>query len=131
MGSLLGPRTRRSRPSSASSPCHCSKSALHEPEQFADLVSGPNRRKSRGPVRGVPTERCKTSPRIRQGVRCNLAVPHDRCDGQRTKIRNTRMNNNKVIALVLGAIAALWLLLRFVLLSQTGVPGFFYFGLPI
>jgi hypothetical protein len=41
------------------------------------------------------------------------------------------MNNNKVIALVLGAIAALWLLLRFVLLSQTGVPGFFYFGLPI
>jgi hypothetical protein len=44
------------------------------------------------------------------------------------------MNNNKVIALVVGGLVALFalsLVLRFVLLSQAGVPGFFYLGLPI
>jgi uncharacterized oligopeptide transporter (OPT) family protein len=46
------------------------------------------------------------------------------------------MNNNKVVALVLGAIAAVFalsLLLRFVVLSQAGVNGgwIFYLGLPI
>jgi hypothetical protein len=43
-------------------------------------------------------------------------------------------NNNKVIALVLGAIFALFalsLLLRFVVLSQAGVPvGWVFLGLP-
>jgi len=44
------------------------------------------------------------------------------------------MNNNKVIALVVGglvALVALSLALRFVLASQAGVPGYFYLGLPI
>jgi Short C-terminal domain len=44
------------------------------------------------------------------------------------------MNNNKVIALVVGGLVALFamsLVLRFVLASQAGVPGFFYLGLPI
>jgi len=44
------------------------------------------------------------------------------------------MNNNKVIALVVGglvALVALSLGLRFVLASQAGVPGYFYLGLPI
>ena len=44
------------------------------------------------------------------------------------------MNNNKVIALVVGGLIALFalsLVLRFVLLNQAGVPGFFYLGLPI
>ncbi len=44
------------------------------------------------------------------------------------------MNNNKVIALVVGVLIALFalsLVLRFVLLNQAGVPGFFYLGLPI
>lgn len=42
------------------------------------------------------------------------------------------MNNNKVIALVVGGLIALFalsLVVRFVLLNQTGVSGFFY--LPI
>jgi hypothetical protein len=44
--------------------------------------------------------------------------------------------NNKVIALAIGAVVALFalsLLLRFVVLSQYGVPGgwIFYLGLPI
>jgi hypothetical protein len=45
------------------------------------------------------------------------------------------MNNNKVVAIVLGAVAAVFalsLLMRFVLLSEYGVPGgWMYFGLPI
>jgi hypothetical protein len=44
------------------------------------------------------------------------------------------MNNNKVVALVVGGLVALFalsLVLRFVLLSQAGVPGLFYLGLPI
>jgi hypothetical protein len=45
------------------------------------------------------------------------------------------MNNNKVIAIVLGAVAALFalsLLMRYVLLSEYGVSGgWMYFGLPI
>jgi hypothetical protein len=45
------------------------------------------------------------------------------------------MNNNKVVAIVLGGFAALLglsLLVRFVLLSQYGVSGgWMYFGLPI
>jgi Short C-terminal domain len=45
------------------------------------------------------------------------------------------MNNNKVVALVVGAIVALFafsLLLRFVLLSEHGLPvGWIFFGLPI
>jgi hypothetical protein len=45
------------------------------------------------------------------------------------------MNTNKVIAIVLGAVAALFavsLLIRFVLLSEYGVPGgWMYFGLPM
>jgi Short C-terminal domain len=44
------------------------------------------------------------------------------------------MNNNKVIALVVGVVVALFalsLVLRFVLASQAGVPGFYYLGLPI
>jgi hypothetical protein len=51
--------------------------------------------------------------------------------------RNTFMNNNnKPIVLVLGAIGALLalsLVVRFLVLSQFGVPGgsIFYFGLPI
>ena len=49
--------------------------------------------------------------------------------------RNVPMNNNKVVAIVLGAVAALFalsLLMRFVLLSEYGVPGgWMYFGLPI
>jgi Short C-terminal domain len=44
------------------------------------------------------------------------------------------MNNNKVVVLVLGVIGALFalsLLLRFVMLSQYGVSGgWIYFGLP-
>jgi len=45
------------------------------------------------------------------------------------------MHNTKVIAIVLGAVAALFavsLLIRFVLLSEYGVPGgWMYFGLPM
>jgi len=45
------------------------------------------------------------------------------------------MNNNEVVAIVLGAVAAVFalsLLMRFVLLSEYGVPGgWMYFGLPI
>jgi hypothetical protein len=44
------------------------------------------------------------------------------------------MNNNKVVALVVGGLVALFalsLVLRFVLLSQAGVPGLFYLGLQI
>jgi hypothetical protein len=45
------------------------------------------------------------------------------------------MNNNKVVALVVGAIVAPFafsLLLRFVLLSEHGLPvGWIFFGLPI
>ena len=45
------------------------------------------------------------------------------------------MDNNKVVAIVLGGFAALFglsLLVRFVLLSQYGVSGgWMYFGLPI
>jgi hypothetical protein len=46
------------------------------------------------------------------------------------------MNNNKPIVLVVGAIVALFaasLVLRFVLLSQFGLPGgwILYFGLPV
>jgi hypothetical protein len=48
---------------------------------------------------------------------------------------NNNNNNNKTIAIVLGAVAALFalsLLMRFVLLSQYGVSGsWMYFGLPI
>ena len=45
------------------------------------------------------------------------------------------MNNNEVVAIVLEAVAAVFalsLLMRFVLLSEYGVPGgWMYFGLPI
>jgi hypothetical protein len=44
------------------------------------------------------------------------------------------MNNNKPVVLVLGVIGALLalsLLLRFVVLSEFGVGSIFYFGLPI
>ena len=45
------------------------------------------------------------------------------------------MNNNEVVAIVLGAVAAVFalsLLMGFVLLSEYGVPGgWVYFGLPM
>ena len=44
------------------------------------------------------------------------------------------MNNNKVIALVGGgifALLALWVVLRFVLMSQWGVGGYYLLGVPI
>jgi hypothetical protein len=45
------------------------------------------------------------------------------------------MNNNKVVVVVLGAVAALFalsLLMRFVMLSEYGVSGsWMYFGLPL
>lgn len=44
------------------------------------------------------------------------------------------MNNNKVVALVVGGVVALLavsLVVRFVLLSQAGAPGFYYLGAPI
>jgi hypothetical protein len=45
------------------------------------------------------------------------------------------MNNNKVVVIVVGAIVALFafsLLLRFVVLSEYGLPvGWIFFGLPI
>ena len=53
--------------------------------------------------------------------------------GSELKLRNLPVNN-KVIAMVLGAVAALFALsfvVRFVLLSQYGVSGgWIYFGLP-
>jgi hypothetical protein len=56
--------------------------------------------------------------------------------GQPLQQRNIRMTNNKPVVLIVGAIGAVFVLslvLRFIVLSQFGVPGggLLYFGLPV
>jgi len=65
---------------------------------------------------------------------CSVFTSHiTAADGSDLK-KEHPVNNNKVIGLVVGGLVALFavsLVLRFVLLSQAGVPGYFYLGLPI
>src|ERR1700739_2441258 len=73
---------------------------------------------------------------IGSGAR-GVYLPHHRCDRQRTERRNTRVNNNnKVIVLVVGAVVALfavWMVVRMFVLSQYGFGAspIFHLGLAV